>query len=72
MLLLQPTKQQLIFSNIIYTKKQIVEVLVKDGFMSQRSAYRFIKGEKKCSNSYEYACVMSIVIERIEQLQQAI
>lgn len=71
-LLFQPAEQKQIFETVICTRKQIVSVLVSEGFMSRTSAYDFINGKKKCRNQYEYDAVMKIVTTKIERLQKAV
>lgn len=68
--LTQPT--QPLFNNIICTKKEVVETLVKECFVSKRTAYRIVAGQRKCANQYEEAAVINIVTNRLQQLQLAL
>ncbi len=61
-----------VFNKIILTKTQLVQHIKKACNVSERTAYRMVSGDRKFINSYEHDCVMAMVAERIDQLQQAV
>ena len=65
------TKTAPIFKAVILSKAELVNEISSICFVSSRTAYRIINGEKKV-RQIELELLHSIVIKRIEALQKAV